>query len=157
MTANAPFPIYPKRSWRVTIFSLLVLLLGSGLNLVRAVWALRQANALTDLPQPTSMPMTWLSATSLVWGLAFTLCAYGLWRLRPWGRSATLVAMTLYHVNIWFNHTVFDRSDYARQVVPFAVVNSLLALAVVWGFLNWPAIRRLYKIQDRTVSARERE
>jgi len=40
----------PKRPWRVTIFSLLVLLLGSGLNLARAIWALRQAEALADVP-----------------------------------------------------------------------------------------------------------
>lgn len=134
-----------------------MLLLGSGLNLARAVWALRQANALTDLPQSTSMPMTWLSATSLVWGLAFAVCGYGLWRLRPWGRIATLAAATLYHVNIWFNHIVFDRSDFARQVWPFAIINSLVALIVVWGFLNWPSIRRLYDEKERTVSAREEE
>jgi uncharacterized membrane protein (DUF2068 family) len=135
-----------KRPRSVTIFSLVVLLLGSGLNLTRAVWALRQANALTDLPQSTSMPMTWLSVTSLVWGLAFAICGFGLWRLRPWGRVATLVVVTLYHVNVWFNHIVFDRSDFARQVWPFAIVNSLVVLIVVWFFLSWPTVRRLYEI-----------
>jgi uncharacterized membrane protein (DUF2068 family) len=132
-----------KRPWSVTIFSLLVLLLGSGVNLARAVWALRQASALADLSLSTSMPMSWLAATSLVWGLAFAICGCGLWRLRPWGRTATLVLVTLYHFNIWLNHVLFDRSDYARQVWPFSISNSLVALVMVWGFLNWRSIRRL--------------
>jgi uncharacterized membrane protein (DUF2068 family) len=146
-----------KRPRSVTIFSLLVLLMGSALNLTRAMWAFRQADALADLPLSTSMPMGLLAATSLIWGFAFLVCAYGLWRLRPWGRIATLALVTLYHVNIWFNHVVFDRSDYARQVWPFAVVNSLVALAVVWGFLNWPSIRDLYRDQIGTVSPEEKE
>jgi hypothetical protein len=146
-----------KRPRSVTIFSLLVLLMGSALNLTRAMWAFRQADALADLPLSTSMPMGLFAATSLIWAFAFLVCAYGLWRLRPWGRIATLALVTLYHVNIWFNHVVFDRSDYARQVWPFAVVNSLVALAVVWGFLNWPSIRDLYRDQIGTVSPEEKE
>ena len=137
----------PKRPRRVTLFSLLVLLLGSGLNLARAVWAWRQADVLADLPQSTSMPMTWLSGTSLVWGISFAVCGLGLWRLRPWGRVVTLIAVTLFHAQIWFNHIVFDRSDYARQVWPFAIVHTLATLIVVWGFLNWPSIRYLYDEQ----------
>jgi len=39
---------------------------------------------------------------------------------------------------------LFDRSDYAPQVWPLAVVHTLLTLLVVWGFLYWPAVRRLY-------------
>jgi uncharacterized membrane protein (DUF2068 family) len=146
-----------KRPWSVTIFSLLVLLLGSGLSLARTVWALRQANALADLPLSTSMPMGLLAATSLTWGVAFAICSYGLWRLCSWARIATLVVVTLYHVNIWFNHIVFDRSDYARQVLPFATVNSVVVLAAVWVFLNWPSIRPLYGDRATVASARENE
>jgi uncharacterized membrane protein (DUF2068 family) len=135
-----------KRPWSVTIFSLLVLLLGSGLNLARAAWAWRQANALADLPRPTSMPMALLAGTSLVWGCVFVVCSLGLWRLRPWGWMGTLVAVTLFHVHIWCNHVVFDRSDYARQVWPFAIFHTLVTLLVVWGFLYWPTVRRLYKV-----------
>lgn len=137
-----------KRPRRVTLFSLAVLLLGSGLNLARAAWAWRQANALADLPRSTSMSMSLLVGTSLVWSFVFVACSLGLWRLRPWGRTGTLVAVTLFHVHIWFNHVVFDRSDYARQVWPFAIFHTLATLLVVWGFLCWPAVRRLYK-QER--------
>jgi hypothetical protein len=146
-----------RRPWSVTIFSLLVLLLGSGVNLVRADWALRQANALADLPLSTSMPMGLLAATSLAWGVAFAICSYGLWRLLYWARIATLVIVTLYHVIIWFNHIVFDRSAYARQVLPFAIVNSLVVLVAVWVFLNWPSIRPLYSDRATVASAGENE
>ena len=146
----------PKRPWRVTIFSLLVLLLGSGLNLARAIWALRQAEALADVPLSTALPMPLLAATSLAWAVAFGVCSVGLWRLRPWGRTGTLVAVTLFHGHIWFNHILFDRSDYARQVWPFAIVHTSVVLVVVWGFLNWPSIRRSYGEGDRMVSLRKK-
>ena len=134
----------PKRPWRVTLFSLLVLLLGSGLNVARAVSALYQANALAYLPQATAMPMTLLFGTSLVWGIVFGVCSLGLWKLRLWGRVGTLVATTLFHTHVWFNHIVFDRSGYARQVWPFAIVHTLVVLIIVWGFLNRASIRHLY-------------
>lgn len=137
-----------KRPWSVTIFSLLVLLLGSALNLARSFWALRQADALADVPLSTSMPMAWLAGLSLFWGLAFGICSFGLWRLRTWGRTGTLIAATLFHVNIWFNHILFDRSEYARQEWPFAIGHTLVVLVGVWGFLNWPSIRRLFDEQD---------
>lgn len=136
---HTPSPIRPKRPWRVALFSLGVLALGSGVNLLRAAWAWR-----TDLPASTSMPMAWLAVTSLVWGLVFGACSLGLWRLRPWGRRGTLASVTLFHVHIWINHLLFDRSDYARQVRPFAVAHTLVALLIVWGFLYWPTVRRLY-------------
>lgn len=147
----------PKRPRRVTLFSLLVLLLGSGLNLARAVWAFRQADALADLRVTTSMPMLWLSGTGLVWGFVFGICSVGLFRLRPWGWRGTRAAVTLFHVHIWFHHILFDRSDYARQVWPFALVHTFVVLIAVWGFLNWPSIRRLYRERDRLVPHGEDE
>jgi hypothetical protein len=90
------------------------------------------------------MPMALLACTSLAWGIVFGLCSLGLWRLRPWGRRGALAAVSLFHAHIWLNHLLFDRSDYARQVWPFAVAHTLAALLLVWGFLYWPAVRRLY-------------
>lgn len=145
----------PERPRSVTLFSLGVLLLGGGLNLARAAWAWRQADALTELPASTSMPMALLGATSLVWGVVFVACSLGLWRLRPRARTGTLVAVTLFHVHIWLNHAVFDRSDYARQVWPFAVLHTLAALFFVWGFLYRSSIRRLYAEQGRMDGACE--
>jgi uncharacterized membrane protein (DUF2068 family) len=150
-------PSTRKRPRRVTLFSLLVLLLGSGLNLARAVWAWRQAHALNELSLTTSLPMTWLALTSLVWAVVFAFCSLGLWRLEHWGRISTLVAVTLFHGHIWFNHIVFDRSDYARQVWPFAILNTVAVLIVVWVFLNWPSIRRVYQTHEGLADTGEDE
>jgi hypothetical protein len=121
-----------------------VLFFGSAVNLARAVWALAQAEALADVSQSIAMPMQLLFGTSLIWGLVFGVCGLGLWRLSAWARVATLAAVTVFHGHIWFNHIVFDRSDYARQVWPFSLVHTLLILGVVWFFLNWPSNRQLY-------------
>jgi uncharacterized membrane protein (DUF2068 family) len=143
MTDEPKSQKHPPGFWRVTLFGLAVLLLGSGLNLLRAVWAWGQARALADLSP--SMPMPLLAGASLVWSVVFALCAVGLWRRRPWGRVGTLVAVTAYHGYVWVNHIAFDRSDYARQVWPFAIVHTLLTLLIVWGFLNLPMLRRIYE------------
>jgi hypothetical protein len=137
-----------RRSRRVTIFTLLVLLLGSGVNLARAAWTLAQADALAVLSLSTSMPMSYLFGISLAWCLVFGLCSFGLWRLRSWGRTVTLVSVTLYHGHVWFNHILFDRSDYARQVWPFAIAHTAVVLSLVWGFLNWPSMRQVFEEPD---------
>ena len=136
MQNDTPSRTHPGRPRRVTLFSLAVLFLGGGLNLARAVLAWLRADSLTDLP--TTMPMTLLAGTSLVWAVVFIACSLGLWRLRPWGRRGTLVAITLFHGHIWVNHFIFDRSPYAREVWPFALLHTLVTLSVVWGFLYWP-------------------
>jgi hypothetical protein len=144
MTFSVDQAVGLSRPRRVTLFSLGVLVLGGGLNLLRAGWAWWQSQALADLVTPTAMPMGLLASTSLAWGLVFGLCGLGLWRLRPWGRKGALAAVSLFHAHVWLNHLLFDRSDYARQVWPFALAHTLAALLVVWGFLYWPAVRRLY-------------
>ena len=137
-----------RHPWRIKLFSLGVLFLGGGLNLLRAAWAWRQAQALSDLSFSPAMPMSLLTGTSFVWGVLLGLCGLGLWLLRSWGRQGTLIAVTLYHAHIWLNHLLFDRSDYASQVWPFALVHTLGTLFLVWGFLFWPSIRRLYESQS---------
>lgn len=127
------------RPRRVTLASLAVLLFGSGLNLGRALWAWHQAQALSD---PLQGPLAWLAGASLIWGLLFALCAVGLWRLARWGYRGTWVTLVAYHAYIWGNHIAFDRSDYARQMWPFAAAHSLIVLGVAGGYLY--GLRRLY-------------
>jgi len=142
MQNDTPSRTHSGRPRRVKLFSLAVLCFGGGLNLVRAVLAWLRVDSLIDLP--TTMPMALLAGTSLAWAIVFGACSLGLWRLRPWGHRGTGVAVTLFHGHIWINHFLFDRSPYARQVWPFALLHTLVTLIVVWGFLYWPAVRRLY-------------
>jgi hypothetical protein len=133
-----------ERPRRVTLFSLLVLLFGSGLNLARAIWAWGAAAAFADMSVSTALPMEWLAALSLIWSVVFALCAIGLWRLQTWGWFLTLAAVSLFHGHIWLNHFLFDRSFYAKQLWPFALVHTAVVLLGAWGFLIWPSVRRLY-------------
>jgi uncharacterized membrane protein (DUF2068 family) len=141
-----------RRRWPVTLFSFLVLLFGGGFNLARGLWAWDQARVLVDLSWSTSLPMNWLAATSLFWALVFAVCSVGLWRVRSWGRRATLIGVTLYHGHIWVNHWLFARSDYTSQVRPFSILNTALVLVLVWGFLNWPSVRAVFDGGDGALS-----
>jgi hypothetical protein len=53
---------------------------------------------------------------------------------------------TLYQAHIWLNHLLFDASDYARQTRPRDLALSALFLAVVWGTLHLPGVRRILGI-----------
>lgn len=126
----------------VIALGLLVLTLGLA-NLVRAGMALRYAALLPDLPMTVSW--AYLAAMGGFWGAAFIVCAVGLVRFRPWGRWGTLTATTLYEAHAWANHLLFDVSDYARQTRPRDLLLTALLLAIVWGLLNWPSIRKEFK------------
>jgi hypothetical protein len=105
--------------------------------------ALRYDAHLPDLP--LTVPLTYLAAMGGFWGVVFVISAAGLLRARLWSRWLTLVAVTLYEINVWINHLLFDANDYARQTWPRGLVFALLLLAFVWGALNWPSIRKVFK------------
>jgi hypothetical protein len=121
------------------------------LNLTRAIWAWGEASAFAEMSVSTTLPMEWLAALSLVWSVVFAVCVVGLWRLQVWGWFLTLAAVSLFHAHIWFNHFLFDRSFYARQLWPFALAYTAVVLLGTWGFLLWPSVRRLYRGQLQTM------
>jgi len=90
------------------------------------------------------MPLSYLAACGLVWGLVFTVAAFGIWRLWSWARRLVLGAVIVYQLHIWLNHFVFDISDYARQVWPFQAGVSVMWVILTWGFMFWPGVRQLY-------------
>ena len=130
----------PKR-WVIRV-SLLVLILGLA-NLGRAGLAMCYAARLPDLPMTLAWP--YLMAVGLFWGLALIVCSVGLARFRPWGRWATMVAVTAYEAHTWIDHLLYDANDYARQTWPRDLVLTLMLLVVVWGLLNWPGMQRVFK------------
>ena len=132
-----------SQKW-VAALGLLILLLGLA-NLGRAVMALRYATLLPDLPLTVSL--NYLAAMGGLWGAVFVTCAVGLVRFRPWGRWGTLAATTLYQAHAWVDHLLFDGSDYARQTRPRDLVLTVLLLALVWGLLNWPSVREVFRLE----------
>jgi hypothetical protein len=140
--ASTPSPSPGKRPKCVTLFALAVLYLGV-VNLARgwlASFGLRFERTL-----PLTLPLPYLAAGGLTWGIAFAMIAFGLWRLWPWARSLALGAIILYQGHIWINHLLFDVSTYSRQVWLFQSGVSAVWIAVVWGFLALPGIRQLYR------------
>jgi hypothetical protein len=75
-----------KLSRCVTLFILTVLLLGTGVNILRVVGAWHSLWHLESLPGSLSMPMVLRAGTSLVWAAVFAIVSWGLWRWRTWGR-----------------------------------------------------------------------
>jgi hypothetical protein len=120
--------------------ALLLALIGLG-NLGRAAMALHYAYLLPDLP--LTVPWAYLIGIGAFWGSMMLACAVGLARQRPWSGKATLAVATLYQVHVWLNHLFFDASDYARQTRPRDLALSALFLAVVWGTLHLPGVRRI--------------
>jgi hypothetical protein len=127
---NPRFTHGQKWTWAVVVTLLLFLALG---NLGRGVMALHIRAALPSLP--LTVPLEYLAAMGFFWAAAFAACVVGLWRLSPWGRRVTPIAVTLYQAHVWLNHLCFDASDYARQTRPFDLLMTLLCLALVWGGL----------------------
>lgn len=94
---------------------------------------------------PLKMPLAYLAAGGLVWGLVFVAAGFGVWRLWPWARSLLLGAIVVYQLHVWTNHLIFDTSDYSRQVWPFQLGLSAAWIVIVWGYMFLPGIRRLYQ------------
>ena len=139
-----PTPTTPPRRKRprsVTFFALAVLYLGI-VNLARAWLALNGSSFERALP--LKMPLIYLGIGGLLWGCVFVVAAFGVWRLRAWARRGMLGAIIAYQLHIWANHFIFDTSLYARQVWPFEAGLSMIWIAVAWGFLFLPGIKRLY-------------
>jgi hypothetical protein len=121
--------------------ALLTMLLGLG-NLVRTAMALVYTEVLPDVPMTVSW--TYLAAMGGFWGVTLLACGIMLLFFRPWSRWPVLIAVTLYQGQVWINHLLFDASDYAQITRPRDLALTLLLLAVMWGALNWPAVRKRF-------------
>jgi hypothetical protein len=129
------------RPTSVTILALALLCL-SLFNLLGAVSSAQRYDFLRDLS--LSVPLGYHLVSRAVWSAAFGALAAGLWRLRAWGRVGTLAAFTLYTAQVWFDRLMFARSDYARISQPFWILLAAIVLALVWGTLLWPSVRRSF-------------
>ena len=111
-------------------------------NWVRMGMALWYSVRVPDL----LMTVSWshLAVMGGVWGTVFLVCGVGLYHFRPWGRWTTLVAVTAYEAHVWFNHLLFDASDYAHLTRFRDLLLTLLLLAPVWGLLSLPIVRRTF-------------
>ncbi len=131
-----------KRPFVVTLFSLLVLLLAAW-NVWQVLSAFQVYDLMRDLNLTTEANI--LIVIGLTWAIGFGLAAWGLWRLHGWGRIWTLIAIVAFWIQQWIMRLTLMRSSEEIIRRPADLVLSLLSIMVVWGFLFWPGIRRLYR------------
>ena len=81
----------------------------------------------------------------LTWAIGFGLAAWGLWRLKAWGRWWMLIAIVVYQLQMWLERLTLVRTSYEELTRPADQFLSVLSILVVWGFLFLPKIRGLYR------------
>jgi len=131
-----------KRPFVVTLLSLLVLLLAAW-NAFQVWSASQRYDFMRSLDLATEANI--LIVSGVTWAIGFGLAAWGLWRLRSWGRTWMLIAIVAYQAEQWVMRLSLMRSSDEVIRRPADVLLSLLSIAVVWGFLFIPKIRRLYR------------
>jgi hypothetical protein len=130
-----------KRPAVVTIFALLVLLLAAW-NVFQIFSVAQSYDLMHTLSLTTEANL--LIVMGLTWANGFGLAAWGLWRLRSWGRTWMLIAIIAYQAQQWIMRFTLVRSFDEVIRRPADVFLSVLSIVVVWGFLFIPKIRRLY-------------
>jgi hypothetical protein len=134
-----------KRPFVVTLFSLLVLLLAAW-NIFQVFSVFQSYDLMSTLNLSTEANL--LIVIGLTWAIGFGLAAWGLWRLRSWGRAWMLIAIVAYQAQQWVMRFALMRSSDEVIRRPADIFLSLLSIVVVWGFLFIPKIRRLYVKRD---------
>jgi hypothetical protein len=134
-----------KRPFVVTLFSLSVLLLAAW-NIFQVFSAWQSYDLMRTLNLSTEANL--LIVIGLTWAIGFGLAAWGLWRLRSWGRIWMLIAIIAYQAQQWIMRFTLVRSSDEVIRRPADLLLSLLSIVVVWGFLFIPKIRRLYMKRD---------
>jgi hypothetical protein len=130
-----------KRPFVVTLFSLLVLLFAAW-NVFQIISVQQRYDLMSRLNLTTQANI--LVIMGLTWAIGFGLAAWGLWRLRSWGRAWMLIAIVAYQAQQWIMRYSLVRTTDEIIRRPADLFLSLLSIAVVWGFLFIPKIRRLY-------------
>ena len=131
-----------KRPFRVTLFALAVLSLAL-FNLQRFTQALSQAEFMRSLG--LHAPQIALAITGAAWAAGFGAAAIGLYRLKNRARRWTLAAIVLYQINAWLIRLVFARSSDEALTRPADAAISIAIILIVWAFLFWPSIRRVFE------------
>ena len=140
-------PSLPKRQrpFSVTLLALAGLLLAV-YNAFRALAATRQFEFMQSLGVGT--PAILLAVIGVTWAIGFAIAAFGLWRVRAWGRRWMLIAIVAYEINFWIARLTLERTAYEQLTRPADAIVTLLIVIGVWGFLFWPGTRRAFQAFD---------
>ena len=131
-----------RRPLSVTWLSILVFILGL-MEWTRAATLFTRRSLLVELDVSLSLPYAIVSAAG--WGGVLLAAALGLWRLAGWGRWLALAAVTGSQAQAWLDRLLFSRSDYAQLSTGFALSVTLIVLALTWGVLWRPAVKKRFR------------
>ena len=135
-----------KRPLSVTLLAVAVLLLAAW-NAGQALTAAHQLSFMQS--QGVGVPGKLLIVTGAAWAIGFLIAAFGLWRLKAWGRHWLLIASVAYLLQIWIERFTLERSFYEALTRPADLVVSLCAISGIWVFLFLPKIRRAFNQQQQ--------
>jgi hypothetical protein len=135
----------PERPFGVTLLALAVFVLATA-NLWRVLYTIQHRELLVSLNLP--FPLAVYVALGGIWGMAWLVMAWGLWRLKEWARRGTLILMPVYQSATLAWVAVFARSDYQRGRWPFAVGAAVLVVALVLWILTMPRVRRAFDVEE---------
>ena len=130
-----------KRPFRITLIALGVLSLAA-FNAWRAMLVLQRFEDMRS--QGLEGPALALLLTGTVWAVGFGAAAFGLYRLQRWARLWTMAAIALYQANLWLIRLSFEKSPDEPLTRPADAAIAILSIAVVWGVLSWPSLRRMF-------------
>ncbi len=91
-----------------------------------------------------ALPLWAIVATAGAWGIAWLALGWGLWRLRPAARPATMLAFALYALMEFCQQALFAQGGYERGRLPFVAAMSVLAAGVAIFVLTRPGVRRAF-------------
>jgi len=131
-----------KRPFGVTLLVVVVLLLAAW-NAGQAAVAAQQLSFMRSLG--VGVPGEILIVIGATWAIGFSIAAWGLWRLKAWGRHWALIVIVAYQLQIWIERFTLERSSYEALTRPAAVAFSIGSIAIVWLVLFLPKIRRVFR------------
>lgn|SRR3972149_7567153 len=141
-----PSPSKLHRPFTVTLLALAGLLLAAW-NVFRAITAAQKFDLMQENGVGTVAVLLFVIGTA--WAIGFAVAAFGLWRLRAWGRHWMLIAIVAYEINFWIARLTLERTAYEPLTRPADAIVTLLIVFGVWGLLFWPGTRRAFQALDR--------
>ncbi|NDJ33879.1 MAG: hypothetical protein GYB64_04390 [Chloroflexi bacterium] len=78
------------------------------------------------------------------WAITWAALAAGLWGLKPWSYTGSLVAFPLGAASIVLSRSVLTVGPYEQGRWPFILSLSMLAALLVVGILTRPAVRHAF-------------
>ncbi len=136
-----------RQNFGIYIIALWSLVLGA-LNLIRLFYT--SGVGFSQFDVQISGPLLYVYQwVSLIFGLLFLAAAFGLSRIKNWGRLLFFAAATLYFIVSIFGVWVTDLGDLPLQQKILLTGRYLLSIVLPLIYLNLPFIKAIFFASDK--------